>query len=100
MSLKFDYIFARKRVRCREKKGNTGIQHCAACCIEWSEVSVSCQGFESANHFPYCAGFGAGEGNGVDNQQLIAINDEIRYHPVEIIGAELRDSMTDMIKIV
>ena len=44
--------------------------------------------------------FGAGKGNGVDNQQLIAINDEIRYHPVEIIGAELRDSMTDMIKIV
>ena len=44
--------------------------------------------------------FGAGKGNGVDNQQLITINDEIRYHPVEIIGAELRDSMTDMIKIV
>ena len=38
--------------------------------------------------------------NGVDNQQLIAVNDEIRYHPVEIIGAELRESMTDMIKIV
>lgn len=46
------------------------------------------------------ASFGAGKANGVDNQQLIAINDEIRYHPVEIIGAELRDSMTDMIKIV
>jgi ketol-acid reductoisomerase len=44
--------------------------------------------------------FGAGKGNGVDNQQLIAVNDEIRYHPVEIIGAELRESMTDMIKIV
>ena len=44
--------------------------------------------------------FGAGKSNGVDNQQLIAVNDEIRYHPVEIIGAELRESMTDMIKIV
>ena len=44
--------------------------------------------------------FGAGKGNGVDNQELIAINDEIRYHPVEIIGAELRESMTDMIKIL
>ena len=44
--------------------------------------------------------FGAGKNNGVDNQQLILVNDEIRYHPVEIIGAELRESMTDMIKIV
>jgi len=46
------------------------------------------------------AAFGAGKNNGVDNQQLILVNDEIRYHPVEIIGAELRESMTDMIKIV
>jgi ketol-acid reductoisomerase len=44
--------------------------------------------------------FGAGRDNGIDNQELIAINDEIRYHPVEIIGAELRESMTAMIKIV
>ncbi|VAW17878.1 Ketol-acid reductoisomerase (NADP(+)), partial [hydrothermal vent metagenome] len=44
--------------------------------------------------------FGEGNDNGVDNQKLIAINDEIRYHPVEMIGAELRDSMTAMIKIV
>ena len=44
--------------------------------------------------------YGSGKNNGVDNQQLIAVNDEIRYHPVEIIGAELRESMTDMIKIV
>ena len=46
------------------------------------------------------AAFGAGKNNGVDNQQLILVNDEIRYHPVEIIGSELRESMTDMIKIV
>lgn len=44
--------------------------------------------------------FGAGQGNGVDNQELIAINEELRYHPVEIIGSELRESMTAMIKIV
>jgi ketol-acid reductoisomerase len=44
--------------------------------------------------------FAEGLGNGVDNQKLISVNDEIRYHPVEIIGAELRESMTAMIKIV
>ena len=44
--------------------------------------------------------YGAGRDNGIDNQELIAINDEIRYHSVEIIGAELRESMTAMIKIV
>ncbi|WP_339668925.1 ketol-acid reductoisomerase [Dasania marina] len=38
--------------------------------------------------------------NGVDNAELIAINSEIRYHPVEIIGEELRDYMTAMKKIV
>ena len=44
--------------------------------------------------------YGDGKDNGVDNQTLIAVNEEIRFHPVEIIGAELRDSMTAMIKIV
>jgi len=44
--------------------------------------------------------YGEGKDNSVDNQKLIAVNDEIRYHPVEIIGAELRESMTAMIKIV
>ncbi|MDN3642553.1 ketol-acid reductoisomerase [Lutimonas halocynthiae] len=44
--------------------------------------------------------FAEGKGNGVDNQELIAINEELRYHPVEIIGSELRESMTAMIKIV
>ena len=44
--------------------------------------------------------FGEGKDNGVDNQKLIAINDVIRYHPVEIIGAELRESMTAMINIL
>ena len=38
--------------------------------------------------------------NGVDNQTLIAVNDEIRNHPVEYIGDELRHHMTAMKKIV
>ncbi len=44
--------------------------------------------------------YAEGKGNGVDNQTLIAVNEEIRFHPVEIIGSELRESMTAMIKIV
>ncbi len=43
--------------------------------------------------------FGEGEDNGVDNQELIAINEQIRFHEVEIIGAELRGAMTAMVKI-
>ena len=42
----------------------------------------------------------ADQDNGVDNQKLIQINDIIRYHPVELIGYELRASMTAMKKIV
>ncbi|MEJ6775768.1 MAG: ketol-acid reductoisomerase [Crocinitomicaceae bacterium] len=37
---------------------------------------------------------------GVDNKQLININEIIRYHPVEMIGYELRASMVAMKKIV
>ena len=37
--------------------------------------------------------------NGVDNRALNAINEEIRSHPVEVIGKELRGYMTDMEKI-
>ena len=36
----------------------------------------------------------------VDNKQLIDINEIIRYHPVEMVGYELRASMTAMTKIV
>ena len=36
---------------------------------------------------------------GVDNRQLIAVNDAIRSHPVEVIGKELRGYMTDMERI-
>jgi ketol-acid reductoisomerase len=38
--------------------------------------------------------------NCVDNKQLIDINEIIRFHPIEMIGYELRDSMTAMKKIV
>ncbi|GAB1307799.1 ketol-acid reductoisomerase [Urechidicola sp. KH5] len=44
--------------------------------------------------------YGAGNGNGVDNKTLIEVNDAIRNHPVEYVGFELRQSMTDMKKIV
>ena len=44
--------------------------------------------------------FDEGEGNGVDNRKLIDVNEIIRYHPVEIIGYELRESMTAMKKII
>ena len=37
---------------------------------------------------------------GVDNRQLIDVNEIIRYHPVEMIGYDLRTSMTSMKKIV
>ena len=35
----------------------------------------------------------------IDNQKLIFINEVIRYHPIELIGYELRESMTAMKKI-
>lgn len=44
--------------------------------------------------------FGAGKGNGVDNKQLIAVNEIIRFHPVELIGEELREEMIAMKSIV
>ena len=36
------------------------------------------------------------EYTGVDNQELIAVNDEIRQHPVEEVGGRLRKAMTAM----
>ncbi len=44
--------------------------------------------------------YGAGKGNGVDNKQLISVNEIIRYHDVELIGEELRAEMTAMKSIV
>ncbi|WP_298475827.1 ketol-acid reductoisomerase [uncultured Maribacter sp.] len=44
--------------------------------------------------------FGESNGNGVDNAKLIEINKVLREHPVEIVGARLRASMTAMKPIV
>jgi ketol-acid reductoisomerase len=41
-------------------------------------------------------GKGMGDDNGVDNQELIRVNEAIRTHPVEVIGRELRGHMTAM----
>ncbi|GAB6097995.1 ketol-acid reductoisomerase [Desulfatiferula olefinivorans] len=38
----------------------------------------------------------AGADNTVDNKKLIAVNDAIRNHPVEVIGKKLRQFMTNM----
>jgi ketol-acid reductoisomerase len=40
--------------------------------------------------------YGAGKDNSVDNRQLISVNEIIRSHPIEIVGYELRESMTAM----
>ncbi|MEJ2162808.1 MAG: ketol-acid reductoisomerase [Robiginitalea sp.] len=40
--------------------------------------------------------FGEDQNNGVDNAQLIEVNRVIRNHPVEVVGARLRESMTAM----
>ena len=38
--------------------------------------------------------------NGVDNSELIAVNDKIRSHPIEVVGKKLRGHMTAMKKLV
>ncbi len=37
---------------------------------------------------------------GVDNAELIAVNDAIRAHPIEVVGKELRKHMTAMKKVI
>jgi len=39
------------------------------------------------------------QNNGVDNQELIKVNQQIRNHSIELIGAKLRASMTAMKKL-
>lgn len=39
------------------------------------------------------------DSNSIDNQKIIAVNNAIRNHPIEIVGATLRASMTAMKKI-
>ncbi len=36
----------------------------------------------------------------VDNKELISINEEIRFHDIELIGAELREAMENMESII
>ncbi len=43
--------------------------------------------------------FNTGKDNGADNRKLIDINEVIRFHPIEIVGAELREAMTSMKQI-
>jgi ketol-acid reductoisomerase len=38
--------------------------------------------------------------DGVDNSELIAVNDRIRSHPIEVVGKSLRGHMTAMKKLV
>ncbi len=45
-------------------------------------------------------GRGLGDDGSVDNMELIAINEAVRNHPVEIVGKELRRHMTAMKRIV
>ena len=45
-------------------------------------------------------GVGMAGDNSVDNRTLIEVNAEIRNHPVDIVGEELRGYMTDMKSIV
>ena len=40
--------------------------------------------------------FNEGKDGSVDNQQLVAINEVLRNHPVEIVGTKLRKAMTAM----
>jgi ketol-acid reductoisomerase len=40
--------------------------------------------------------FNSGKDNGVDNRAIIEVNKLLRNHPVETIGAVLRQAMTDM----
>lgn len=45
-------------------------------------------------------GAGMGPETGVDNRELIAVNDAIRSHPVELVGKKLRGYMTAMQSLV
>lgn len=44
--------------------------------------------------------FMSGKDSGVDNKEIIAVNKALRTHPVEIVGAKLREAMTAMEAII
>jgi len=43
--------------------------------------------------------YNEGKEGGVDNRTLLKVNEIIRFHPIEIVGAELREAMTSMKQI-
>ncbi|MFN3404795.1 MAG: ketol-acid reductoisomerase [Cytophagaceae bacterium] len=43
--------------------------------------------------------YNEGKNGGVDNRRLLEVNEIIRWHPIEIVGAELREAMTSMKQI-
>lgn len=44
--------------------------------------------------------FNAGKTNKVDNKELVRINEEIRWHDIEVCGEELREAMSAMKAII
>jgi ketol-acid reductoisomerase len=44
--------------------------------------------------------FNEGNTNAVDNEELIKVNKNIRQHPVEEVGAWLRERMSGMTRVV
>ncbi|MDA3882308.1 MAG: ketol-acid reductoisomerase [Bacteroidales bacterium] len=44
--------------------------------------------------------FNAGKTNKVDNKELVCINEEIRWHDIEVSGEELREAMSAMKAII
>ncbi|AXT55846.1 ketol-acid reductoisomerase [Aquimarina sp. AD1] len=44
--------------------------------------------------------FDQGKNNGVDNAKLIEVNAALRNHPIEVVGARLRASMTAMKRVI
>ena len=52
------------------------------------------------HHGDHTAGLAALADDGVDNAELIAVNEAIRSHPIEVVGKKLRSYMTAMKKVI
>ena len=44
--------------------------------------------------------YNVGKDSHVDNFELVSINAHIRKHPIEVVGARLREAMTAMKKVI
>jgi ketol-acid reductoisomerase len=44
--------------------------------------------------------FNEGKDGHVDNFELVKINEGLRTHSIEIVGAQLREAMTAMTKVI